>query len=531
MIGDSITDLNTARAAGAPCILMSYGFTPVPAARTGRRCGAGRFRRLARSAAGDWSCFRASQTAVAGALAGLSLTSRDTRSSSTIGMERLDHIVVGAAIHRLHHRFGVALAGQHHHRHGAVRGSALIFDKATMPPPPGICTSRITATGLLARTISSAVAASWVAMTWYCAMPRRVFTRSMMMGSSSAMTMQRCMKEPPKSQACSLPRRRLRLPEISESLLFVAFWDRYNEKLLTFQGESDPIPPVIGGVRVPGSFFRKEFIAAALLAAVGFFALGYGAIRLTPEGSSTAIIWPADAFALCLMLRYARGWRERAVMLAGIFAGDLFSNGLGGSGPVLTLGYSLVNTLELALCLMLIGHRRTLRFPHVRAAALFGLKVGVLPALLGGISAMLVTQLGGAPDAFAAGRNWFCSDVLGFCIIFPIGMTISWRQIEKLKLRQRLPLALGTVSLLVIITLLVFPLRHYPLQFLILPAALILSSQFPHDGRGRSDDHHRRHCAGRAGAAAVLSIRLCASSICSCSWRCAASFVCAPPRC
>ncbi|HSS15167.1 MAG TPA: HAD-IA family hydrolase [Rhizomicrobium sp.] len=35
MIGDSITDLNTARAAHAPCILMSYGFTPVPAADLG----------------------------------------------------------------------------------------------------------------------------------------------------------------------------------------------------------------------------------------------------------------------------------------------------------------------------------------------------------------------------------------------------------------------------------------------------------------------------------------------------------------
>ena len=35
MIGDSITDLNTARAASAPCILMSYGFTPVPAAELG----------------------------------------------------------------------------------------------------------------------------------------------------------------------------------------------------------------------------------------------------------------------------------------------------------------------------------------------------------------------------------------------------------------------------------------------------------------------------------------------------------------
>jgi phosphoglycolate phosphatase len=31
MIGDSITDLNTAKAAGAPCILFSYGYTPIPA--------------------------------------------------------------------------------------------------------------------------------------------------------------------------------------------------------------------------------------------------------------------------------------------------------------------------------------------------------------------------------------------------------------------------------------------------------------------------------------------------------------------
>ncbi|MEY4965342.1 MAG: hypothetical protein RL274_925 [Pseudomonadota bacterium] len=35
MIGDSITDLNTARAAGVPCILVSYGFTPVPARELG----------------------------------------------------------------------------------------------------------------------------------------------------------------------------------------------------------------------------------------------------------------------------------------------------------------------------------------------------------------------------------------------------------------------------------------------------------------------------------------------------------------
>ncbi len=232
------------------------------------------------------------------------------------------------------------------------------------------------------------------------------------------------------------------------------------------------------------SFFRKDLLVPALLASLGFFILGYGAIRLTPPGSSTAIIWPADAFALCLMLRYARLWRERALVLAGIFIADLFSNGLGGSGPALTLGYSLVNTLELGLCLALVGERRVLRFANVGAAALFGLKVGALPALLGGLGAMLVTHLGGVSDAFAAGRNWFFADVLGFCIIFPIGMTISWRQIGKLRLRQRLPLALGVLFALVAIGLLVYSLHNYALQFLILPAALVATSQFRMLGAG-----------------------------------------------
>jgi phosphoglycolate phosphatase len=35
MIGDSITDLQTAQAASVPCILMSYGYTPVPARELG----------------------------------------------------------------------------------------------------------------------------------------------------------------------------------------------------------------------------------------------------------------------------------------------------------------------------------------------------------------------------------------------------------------------------------------------------------------------------------------------------------------
>lgn len=44
MIGDSITDLQTGRAAGAPVILLSYGYTPEPAASLGADAVADNFR-------------------------------------------------------------------------------------------------------------------------------------------------------------------------------------------------------------------------------------------------------------------------------------------------------------------------------------------------------------------------------------------------------------------------------------------------------------------------------------------------------
>lgn len=227
-----------------------------------------------------------------------------------------------------------------------------------------------------------------------------------------------------------------------------------------------------------------RFWCIALATTIGFFAFGYGAILVTADAGSTAILWPGDAFALCVMLRYARGWRQNALILAGVFVADLFSNSLGGTPPLLTFGYSLVNTLEIALCLVLAGPGRVPRFRNLGGAALFFLKVGVLPAVLGGLAAGLVAWAGGEPTALADGRNWIFSDILGFLMVFPFGITVSWRQIAKLRLRARFWEALLTVALLVGVTLLVFPLRVYPLQFLVLPAAIVLTSRFRLMGAG-----------------------------------------------
>ncbi len=230
----------------------------------------------------------------------------------------------------------------------------------------------------------------------------------------------------------------------------------------------------------------SEFLTAALAAAAGFFALGYGAILIMPPSNSAAVIWPATAFAACVILRYARGWTERAVMLGGVIVADLLNNGLGGDSALMTLGYTLVNVLELAFALAIAGPGRTMRSADIRKTVLFTLRISLLPPLLGGSASVLIAWLDGQQHLLISGLHWFIADALGFFMIFPIGMAISWRQIHKLQLTRRIPLAAVTLTLLAGTTVLVFRLHAYPLQFLILPAALVVTRWFRMLGAGLS---------------------------------------------
>ena len=276
--------------------------------------------------------------------------------------------------------------------------------------------------------------------------------------------------------------------------------------------------------------FAQDSVAAALLASAGFFLLGYGAILLTPArqshrhhlagqrlrpvpdaalwrgtGAIFASCWRAYLSAICSATGWAPGRRcADGRLQPGQRAGDVAVPGADRQAA-----------------------RAALR--QCRAAIIFGLKAGWCRRWWARVAAMLVTWLAAHADAFAAGRNWFFADVLGFCIVFPIGMTMSWRQIQKLRLPQRLPLAV-----VVVVPadrrdcVLVFPLRIYPLQFLVLPAALVVTVRFRVLGAGAALIIIADHRAGRAGAQMSLPIRWRASSICNCSWRCAASSACAP---
>src|SRR6202012_6175680 len=99
-------------------------------------------------------------------------------------------------------------------------------------------------------------------------------------------------------------------------------------------------------MRVP-ALNRRSVIAALTFG--GFFLLGYGGIFIWGGNShSSSPIWPATAFGFVMLIRLSRSRADDAVMLAAMLVAGLFANRLGGASPALSLGFSLINVLDVA---------------------------------------------------------------------------------------------------------------------------------------------------------------------------------------
>ena len=63
------------------------------------------------------------------------------------------------------------------------------------------------------------------------------------------------------------------------------------------------------------AFYARTALAACVTF-LGFFLLGYGGIMVSAgRGNAVAVIWPATAFGMCMLLRLSRDRRIDAVLL------------------------------------------------------------------------------------------------------------------------------------------------------------------------------------------------------------------------
>jgi len=231
---------------------------------------------------------------------------------------------------------------------------------------------------------------------------------------------------------------------------------------------------------------RRSFRLASLasLSFVGFFLLGYGGILIAGgNGNQSSPLWPATAFGLCVLIRLSRSRADDVAILAAILLAGICANALGGANPVLVIGFSLINLLDVLAGLMAMRKLVQPRFKTLPSALRFALAAAISPSLVGALlSYVLVRWIGG--NALLTGIQWFFANVLAVCILFPFGMTVSLRQFAKLDLENRFLEALAVFSLVLGSAVLSFRLSTYPLQFLILAAAVLATVRFRLMGAG-----------------------------------------------
>jgi len=231
----------------------------------------------------------------------------------------------------------------------------------------------------------------------------------------------------------------------------------------------------------------KALSRQALIAALtfgGFFLLGYGGIFAWGGNShSSSPIWPATAFGFVMLIQLSRSRTDDAAILSAMLAAGLLANRLGGASPLLALGFSLINVLDVLVGLVAFRRLCPSRVTSNRSMAKFVFIAGISPSLFGAFLAAGLVALLGSGDPVVTGTQWFLANLLGACILYPFGLTVSLRQFVKLKLKRRLLEAFGLFAVLALTSVLAF--RYgYPAMFLVLVLCITTAARLRLLGAG-----------------------------------------------
>ena len=230
---------------------------------------------------------------------------------------------------------------------------------------------------------------------------------------------------------------------------------------------------------VPG---RALWLAG--LTGVGFFILGYGGLLLSSRGHMIALIWPANAFAACMLLRLSRSRIEDSLMLAATAVAEILINAVSGASLFLTIGFVAASLVQVAGAVIAARKFGPRRFKNIPSGLLFIATAILLPALLGAAMGGMVMRQANNPNWISDTQHWFAANVLGFCIVFPIGLAITSRKISKLRLGQRYLEA--SIVFVGVLAASIYSIRWLarPMPFLTLPMILAATVRFRFLGAG-----------------------------------------------
>lgn len=221
---------------------------------------------------------------------------------------------------------------------------------------------------------------------------------------------------------------------------------------------------------------RREAIGA-LLGATGYFLLAWGSIALTGGAYAFAVLWPANALLLALLIPISPSrW---PIFLASAFLANLLANHLAIGAAAGTLLYALANMIEVAIAALILRRSSACNdpFTDVRTLLTFMLLGSIAPAFGALIAALAADALHGARFWIAL-RSWYLADASGLILFTPlfigIGSGAFRRWYDALGRRGRIE-AVFILLLVAFMTLVVFRHARNPMLF-VMGAPLLLAT-------------------------------------------------------
>jgi signal transduction histidine kinase/CheY-like chemotaxis protein len=191
-------------------------------------------------------------------------------------------------------------------------------------------------------------------------------------------------------------------------------------------------------------------VLQALLLGLGYFALAWVSVQVTPYAGGVAYVWPAGGVALATLLLAPR-WHWPYILLA-VFAANAINALADGHSLEVAVLFAVPNVLcaggSAWLLLRLSGRPATL-------ASMRGVLVFTLVAAVG--MNALAAALGAAVPPFFYGwdfltewRVWWVSDALGVLLVAPLILAWSsarpsdWASVPRLRVLEAAAIGLGT---------------------------------------------------------------------------------------
>ena len=219
-------------------------------------------------------------------------------------------------------------------------------------------------------------------------------------------------------------------------------------------------------------------LAGHVLLPVAVFAVTLLTLEFLLSANFAATIWPVNAIVLVALLRHNRNLRNYGSIITGSACAIALANVVAGYGAVPSAILGVTNIFEVAVTLAFLS------VLHINAANLTSFKNilifivvagGVAPAGSDAATAMAI----GAAREIPWRTIWFHSypaHALGMIVVAPFLISVTSREWQELRVRQRLAEAAAVFAVVIAIGLCSAYFR--PFVFLLVPAILFSTLRF-----------------------------------------------------